>query len=86
MFEFLGTFAPHKDITALVSDEATPTALSFPPDAPFKTLYSVYALKSYLSQQLQDVGLSAHSLRSQILISGRVPSAIHPFVMVYGPL
>ncbi|MCJ1245998.1 hypothetical protein MMC30_003202 [Trapelia coarctata] len=63
VYEFLGTFPPHKDITALVSDESTPIAISFPPDAPFKTLYSVYALKSYLSQQLQDGTIGHPSIR-----------------------
>jgi len=65
VYEFLGTFPPHGNITALVSDESTPIALAFPPDAPFKTLYSVYALKSYLSQQLQDVRLLVRLVHSQ---------------------
>ena len=65
VFEFLGTFPPHDDITTLVSDEGTPTSLSFPADAPYKSLYSVYALKCYLTRRLQDVRLFIHVVHFQ---------------------
>ena len=55
VFDFLITFEPHKTIVDMVCGEDTSLASLFPPEVPYKGLYSVYALKTALSNQLQDV-------------------------------
>ena len=55
VFDFLITFEPHKTIVNMVCSENTSLASLFPPEVPYKGLYSVYALKTALSNQLQDV-------------------------------
>lgn len=55
VFDFLITFEPHKTIVGMVCSENTSLASLFPPEVPYKGLYSVYALKTALSNQLQDV-------------------------------
>ncbi|MCJ1379414.1 hypothetical protein MMC17_002515 [Xylographa soralifera] len=61
VYDFLGTFPPHEDITAMVCYGESQTALIFAHDEPYKTLYSVYALKYCLARQLQE-GTSSHHL------------------------
>ena len=54
VYYFLETFPPHEDIMALVSDQQKGSLDVFPQDYPYKTLYSVYALKGSLHQKLQE--------------------------------
>ena len=55
VFDFLITFEPHKTIVEMVCSENASLASLFPTEVPYKGLYSVYALKTALSNQLQDV-------------------------------
>lgn len=52
--EFLVAFPPHSSITALILSQDTTLEAVFPPTAPFKILYSVYALRTCLVQQTQN--------------------------------
>ncbi|MCJ1398303.1 hypothetical protein MMC11_001500 [Xylographa trunciseda] len=61
VYDFLGTFPPHEDIIAMVCYGKSQTTLIFAHDEPYKTLYSVYALKYCLARQLQE-GTSSHHL------------------------
>ena len=54
VFNFLVTFPPHEGIVETVSSEDRPASEVFPAEVPYKTLYSVYALKWNLSQRLQE--------------------------------
>lgn len=53
--DFLVAFPPHGSIMALVLSKDTTLDTLFPPSAPFKILYSVYALRTCLLQQTQNV-------------------------------
>lgn len=55
MYDFLTTFPPHESISALVCARKAPIEENFPKESPFKILYAVYALKSCLMRQLQNV-------------------------------
>ena len=55
VFDFLVTFPPHEAIVDLVCSENASVTVLFPPEVPYKGLYSVYALKASLTRQLQDV-------------------------------
>lgn len=48
-------FPPHSSITALIFSHETPLEALFPSSAPFKVLYSAYALKRCLEYQTQNV-------------------------------
>lgn len=48
-------FPPDDNITALILSKDTTLEAAFPPAAPYKILYSVYALRSRLVQQTQNV-------------------------------
>ena len=55
VYDFLVAFPPHGSIMELVLSKATTLEAVFPPTAPFKILYSVYALRACLLQQTQNV-------------------------------
>lgn len=55
VFDFLMLFPPHERITALVCDEASTLDVALSLGTPFKTMYSVFALKVCLTHQLQNV-------------------------------
>lgn len=50
-------FPPHGSVTAIICSKGTSLDTAFPPTMPFKILYSVYALKTCLIHQLQNVCL-----------------------------
>ena len=55
VFDFLITFPPHDTVMEVVCAEDASADQQFPPDSPYQGLYSVYALKTSLLIQLQDV-------------------------------
>ena len=57
VFDILVAFPPHESITAMTCSGDTPLDAIFPSTMPFKISYSVYALKTCLEHQLQNVGL-----------------------------
>ena len=61
VFQFLTTFPPHESITTMVASNDKSWTDVFPSDAPYKAIYSVFALKGLLLQKLQE-GDSCHSL------------------------
>ena len=54
VFTFLTAFPPHADIMTSVASPDRTWLDIFPPNAPYKTMYSVCALKGVLSQALQE--------------------------------
>lgn len=66
--DFLVAFPPHSSITALILSKDTALEAIFPPTAPFKILYSVYALRTCLVQQTQNgpasVDFTHHGIQS----------------------
>ena len=55
VLDFLKAFPPHETVTVMVCVKDSPLGLIFPLETPFKVLYSIYALRTCLEQQLQNV-------------------------------
>ena len=64
VFVFLTTFPPNDAIMAMVSYTDKSLSEIFPLEAPYKAMYSVFALKGVLSQNLQE-GAPCHELVCQ---------------------
>jgi ubiquitin carboxyl-terminal hydrolase 34 len=80
VFDFLVTFPPHQDITTMVCVGEQPIATTFPPEVPYKTVYSVYALRTALSANLQGgtPSLEFISHGVQKLVAGLITSGASP--------
>lgn len=68
IYTFLSVFPPHQSVTSKVCSSSTPFEVSFPVAAPFKILYTTYALRACLDHQLDNgttlQNLVNHSVQS----------------------
>ena len=70
VFHFLTTFPPHEDVMSMVASDEKTWSDVFPRDAPYKAIYSVFALKGLLSQKVQEGDLCQPLLRHGVSIIG----------------
>ena len=64
VYQFLSIFPPHENTAGLVYDSSKPAAVVFPPQAPYKAMYSVHVLRAVLDQHLSE-GAAPHELLSR---------------------
>ena len=77
VYNFLTTFPPHEDITSLVAEGPGSVSEPFSADFPYRTMYSIYALRGLLSQRLQEGAASHDLIRHGIRAIGKGLTDLH---------